>query len=217
VSIDKHFNTMHFVSAQEAAPADVVRQDVTAIDDVGTISGSLDSVGDMLDVTSDDETAGSLSDGPQDAGQGMPDYSQMSLGVKETSPVSEEAATRGLVMPDRELHYEVVRPGTGRSPEITDRVVVNYLGLTPEGKVIDDTYSTGRSATFQMGKLPLYLREALLKMEEGAEWEVFLPEELRGSGTFTRRGAQETGPVLYLIELVEVLSDTGPPVRPSME
>jgi len=104
--------------------------------------------------------------------------------------------------------YRVETPGRGRSPDMTDRVVVNYLVINPGGKVIDDTYSSGQPATLRMSELTPALQEALLHMGEGAEWEVTVPEQQQYQGT------QESEPGLYLIELIEVIEGEVP--DPSM-
>jgi len=102
--------------------------------------------------------------------------------------------------------YRVETPGRGRSPDMTDRVVVNYLAVSPNGEVIDDTYSSGQPATLRMSELTPALQEALLHMGEGAEWEVTVPEQ--------QQGTQGSEPGLYLIELIEVIEGEVP--DPSM-
>jgi hypothetical protein len=104
--------------------------------------------------------------------------------------------------------YRVETAGRGRSPDMTDRVVVNYLIVKPDGKVIDDTYSSGQPATLHMSELAPALQEALLHMGEGAEWEVTVPELQQYQGT------QGSEPGLYLIELIEVIEGEVP--DPSM-
>jgi FKBP-type peptidyl-prolyl cis-trans isomerase len=100
--------------------------------------------------------------------------------------------------------FRVETPGKGRSPEITDRVVVNYLAVSPDGKVINDTYSSGQPATLRMSEIGPVLQEALLNMGEGAEWEVTVPEQQPHLET------QGPEPGLYLIELVEVIEGDAP-------
>lgn len=100
--------------------------------------------------------------------------------------------------------FRVETPGRGRSPGITDRVVLNYLAVSPDGKVIDDTYSSGQPATLKMSELGPVLQEALLNMEEGAEWEVTVPER------YPHQATPGPEPGLYLIELVEVIEDEVP-------
>jgi FKBP-type peptidyl-prolyl cis-trans isomerase len=90
------------------------------------------------------------------------------------------------------------------SPAINDQVLVNYLGITPDGKVIDDTYSSGNPAMLHISNLGPVLQDVLLNMNVGAEWEVYIPEEQRVYGAFSRKGDEVEGPVLYLIELLEI-------------
>lgn len=223
VSMVQHPGLKYSPLVQGSFSTDAVTSDVataqgaTTRDGMGVLSESQGFAEAADSVASDSDTLEFQSGGTPAAVQVMSGHRPMPSGIQDTTAFTEEAVSQDLVSTGGDLHYEIVTPGTGRSPEITDRVIVNYLGVTPDGKVIDDTYSTGRPAKFPMSKMPPAMQEVLLKMEEGAEWEVYVQEEQRDSGTFTRRGAQETGPIMYLIELVEVIRDTPHAMLPSIK
>ena len=138
-------------------------------------------------------------------------HSQM-LSVMPKNSVLTEAGVDWTMgnLPSGRL-FRVATPGRGRSPEITDRVVVNYLAVSPDGKVIDDTYSSGQPATLSMSELGPVLQEALLNMEEGAEWEVTVPDQYPHQET----PGLESG--LYLIELLEIIEGETPDSSRSTE
>jgi hypothetical protein len=50
-----------------------------------------------------------------------------------------------------------------------------------------------------------HLREALLKMEEGAEWEVYVPARLSPRGAKKARDRLASRQKVYLIELLQVV------------
>jgi len=131
-------------------------------------------------------------------------HSQMLSAMQKNRVLSEAGVdwTMGS-LPSGRL-FRVETPGRGRSPGITDQVVINYLAVSPDGKVIDDTYSSGQAATLHMSELDPILQEALLNMEEGAEWEVTVPEQ------HPHQETQGARPGLYLIELVEVIEGETP-------
>jgi hypothetical protein len=52
-----------------------------------------------------------------------------------------------------------------------------------------------------------HLREALLKMEEGAEWEVYVPARLSPPGAIKARDRLASRQKVYLIELLQVIKD----------
>ena len=131
-------------------------------------------------------------------------HSQMLSAMQKNSVITEAGVdwTMGS-LPSGRL-FRVATPGRGRSPEISDQVVVNYLAVSPDGKVIDDTYSSGQPATLNMSEIGPVLQEALLNMEEGAEWEVTVPDQYPRQET----PGLESG--LYLIELVEIIEGKTP-------
>jgi len=97
------------------------------------------------------------------------------------------------------MQCRVETPGRGRSPLMSDRVVVN-LAIAADGKVIDDTYCSGQPATLHMSEFAPALQQALLNMGEGAEWEVTVPQQ----------DTQGAGPGLHLIELLAVIAGNVP-------
>jgi FKBP-type peptidyl-prolyl cis-trans isomerase len=86
------------------------------------------------------------------------------------------------------------------------------VGTKLDGTVIDETYSDGTPATFGMKEVLPAWREVLLKMEEGAEFELYVPPSQMTRGSVRNRGVTGFEPTLYLIELLTVVSaatDTG--------
>ena len=117
----------------------------------------------------------------------------------EGTSSEEQIALRGGV------HYQVVQPGRGRSPVLTDRVTVNYLGIARDGRVFDDTYSSGQPAELYINDLDPAWQETLLSMEEGAQWEVSVPPGLVLLNTEPGGGMPENESATYLIELLEII------------
>jgi FKBP-type peptidyl-prolyl cis-trans isomerase len=103
------------------------------------------------------------------------------------------------------VHYQVVQPGRGRSPVLADRVTVNYLGIGRDGRVFDDTYSSGQPAELYINDLDPAWQETLLSMEEGAQWEVSVPPGLVLINTEPGGGMPENESATYLIELLEII------------
>ena len=103
------------------------------------------------------------------------------------------------------IHYQVVQPGRGRSPVLTDRVAVDYLGITQDGRVFDDTYSLGQPAEFYINELAPAWQETLLSMQEGAQWEVSVPPGLVLINSESGDGMPENESGTYLIELLEII------------
>jgi FKBP-type peptidyl-prolyl cis-trans isomerase len=125
---------------------------------------------------------------------------------QDASTFFEENATKaGIVELPSGLQYRVVKAGSGTTPTMTDKVVVDFLAATPEGKVIDQTYFAGKPATYRMNEVSPGLREALLQMQEGAEWEVFVPPQLAQKRGVRKRSMVGFEPTVYLVQLQKVI------------
>jgi FKBP-type peptidyl-prolyl cis-trans isomerase FklB len=108
------------------------------------------------------------------------------------------------------LQYEVLRAGTGKSPQISDRVVLQYEGRLATGVVFDTTYDDGGSAPLRVDEIAVPgLREALLRMKEGDKWRVVVPPSL-GFGRVGNNMLRKRD-LIYEVELVSVETPTQAP------
>lgn len=76
------------------------------------------------------------------------------------------------------VHYIPVKTGTGVRPLTTDTVVINAIGLFPDGTVFEDTFQKKKAITIMTGSLIPGLNEAIQLMPEGSVWRVFIPSAL---------------------------------------
>ena len=76
------------------------------------------------------------------------------------------------------VHYIVVKMGTGVRPAATDTVVINAIGIFPDGTVFEDTFQKKKAITTLTGNLIPGLNEAIQLMPEGSVWRVFVPSVL---------------------------------------
>lgn len=76
------------------------------------------------------------------------------------------------------LQYKVITAGSGKNPSLNDTVVVNYEGKLLNGQVFDSSYKRGEPATFPLKTVIQGWQEALVKMQPGAVWEVYIPANL---------------------------------------
>jgi FKBP-type peptidyl-prolyl cis-trans isomerase len=108
----------------------------------------------------------------------------------------------GVVALESGLLYKVVKQGTGKTPDIKDTVVVNYRGMTVDGKEFDSSYSKEKPATFRVNRVIKGWTEALQLMKEGDKWELYIPSEL----AYGQRGNRNIAPNSALIFEIELLS-----------
>lgn len=117
----------------------------------------------------------------------------------------EQADPAQIITTSSGLQYQILSAGSGRRPRLTDRVVLDYLGTTADGKTLTDTYAAGTPATLAMSELMPGWREALLLMREGAEWGLYVPPHLAQTGRIGKDDASNPVSGFYLIRLIEVI------------
>ncbi|GAB4278527.1 MAG: hypothetical protein Kow0029_21850 [Candidatus Rifleibacteriota bacterium] len=73
------------------------------------------------------------------------------------------------------IQYRIVRRGTGRTPGLFDKVMVNYRGFFKDGRVFDSSYKVKQPAIFQVNAVIPGWTKILMNMKEGGLWEVVIP------------------------------------------
>jgi uncharacterized coiled-coil protein SlyX len=119
------------------------------------------------------------------------------------------ASMPGMVSLPSGVQYRVVRQGDGKSPGLNDWVVVDYLGMTPDGTIFDNTYDSGQRAIFGMDGLLPGWQEPFLRMQEGSEFEVYVPPDIANIGGISSGKKMAEEPGIYLIELRQVVQVGG--------
>jgi FKBP-type peptidyl-prolyl cis-trans isomerase len=76
------------------------------------------------------------------------------------------------------VHYIVIKMGTGARPVAADSVVINAIGIFPDGTVFEDTFQKKKAITTLTGSLIPGLNEAIQLMPEGSVWRIFIPSIL---------------------------------------
>lgn len=100
------------------------------------------------------------------------------------------------------LAYRMLRAGTGTArPKEHDRVEVHYSAWTTDGELFDSSYLRGKPASVPLRRLIPGWAEGLMRMTEGAQARLWIPEELAYGG---RDGAPR-GMLVYDVELVKIV------------
>ncbi len=78
------------------------------------------------------------------------------------------------------LQYEVIKKADSATakPLSTDNVTVNYIGTSIDGKEFENSYKSGRPATFQVTGVITGWTEILQLMSVGDKWKVYIPTEM---------------------------------------
>ena len=76
------------------------------------------------------------------------------------------------------VHYIVVKAAQGIRPNAADTVVINAIGVFPDGTVFEDTFKKKQPITTATNKLIPGLSETVQLMPVGSVWRVFVPSVL---------------------------------------
>ena len=102
------------------------------------------------------------------------------------------------------VHYIIRRQGEGVRPAAKSTVVINAVGVLPDGTIFEDTYKKKQPITTAISSLIPGLNEAVQLMPVGSVWRVFIPSAL-GYG---EKGLQNLVPpysaLVFDIELLEI-------------
>lgn len=108
---------------------------------------------------------------------------------------------KGVVTTESGLQYLVLKQGKGPKPTQSDKVQVHYKGTTIDGTEFDSSYKRGKPAEFPVTGVIKGWTEALLLMNVGSKYKLFIPSEL----AYGQSGAGPIGPNAVLIFEVELL------------
>jgi len=116
---------------------------------------------------------------------------------------AKNARRAGVVSLPSGLQYKVLKQGSGKSPKVSDKVILDYRAVLFDGSQFDS--SAGRDqAGLRLNELVPGLQEAVAKMHEGDRWVLYVPHGLAQSKGTRRRGKGGLQPVIYEVELLSV-------------
>lgn len=92
--------------------------------------------------------------------------------------LTENGKRKEVVTTQSGLQYRVVQKGAGNSPKPTDEVTVHYRGTLLDGTEFDSSIKRGQPATFPVNGVIQGWQEALVLMQPGSKYELFIPPEL---------------------------------------
>ncbi len=110
----------------------------------------------------------------------------------------------GVVTLPSGLQYQVIREGTGPKPQADDIVNVIYTGSLIDGTVFESNKDK-EPVTLQVNGVIPGWTEALLMMNTGSVWKIFIPQELAYGESGTSSGViKPYSTLIFEIELVSI-------------
>jgi FKBP-type peptidyl-prolyl cis-trans isomerase len=102
------------------------------------------------------------------------------------------------------VHYIVIKAGTGIRPTAQDSVVINAIGVFPDGTVFEDTFQKKKTITALTGNLIPGLNETIQLMPEGSAWRIFVPSVLAYGSAGLQNVIPPNMALVFDITLMEV-------------
>ena len=138
---------------------------------------------------------GCLSGGSSESCAEEPPGAQIDAYLEREGLTDEETTTAsGLV-------YIIAEPGDGARPTLDDRIVINYVGYTPDGSVFDQSGAEPRD--FPLAGLIVAWQEAIPLIGKGGAIKILAPPSL-AYGPSPPPGIQCGAVLIFDVELVDV-------------
>jgi FKBP-type peptidyl-prolyl cis-trans isomerase FkpA len=102
------------------------------------------------------------------------------------------------------LKYEVLRPGTGKTPSATSRVTVHYAGWLDSGKLFDASYERGEPLTLGVGQVIKGWQEGLQLMQEGSMYRFVIPPEIGYGASGSPPTIPPNSTLVFQVELIKI-------------
>jgi FKBP-type peptidyl-prolyl cis-trans isomerase FklB len=100
------------------------------------------------------------------------------------------------------LQYQIITPGTGKTPAVGDTVTVHYKGTLVDGTEFDSSYKRGQPASFPVNGVIPGWTEALQLMKVGTKAQLVIPPEL----AYGSNGPLANQVLLFDVELIGAIA-----------
>ena len=102
------------------------------------------------------------------------------------------------------LQYKILQSGFGAKPSLRSKVRVNYEGRLLSGQVFDSSFDRGSPISFEVAKVVKGWTEGLQLMNEGAEFELYLPATLGYGDQYRGKFIYPHAVLIFKVTLIEV-------------
>lgn len=100
--------------------------------------------------------------------------------------LAQNGKKEGVITLDNGIEYKVLVEGGGKSPKLTDVVVVHSIGRHLDGSVFTDSYADGKPEEVLVKYAMLGWKKVLPLMSVGGKWRVWIPPHM----AFSNRGVE---------------------------
>lgn len=120
--------------------------------------------------------------------------------------LAENAKKNGVITTKSGLQYQILKEGTGKKPNATAKVKVNYEGRLLDGTVFDSSIARNHPAEFELNQVIEGWTEGLQLMQEGGKTRFFIPAKLAYGEVGAADAIGPNSTLIFDIELIQILS-----------
>ncbi len=124
--------------------------------------------------------------------------------AKGVAFLKENSKRDGVVTLNNGIQYEVVTRGDGKSPKITDFVIVHQRGKHLDGSTFSDSYENGEPDIALVKHTIPGWKKTLPMMTVGSKWIIYLPPHMAYSNRGEEGIVEPNETVIYEIELIGI-------------
>jgi len=117
--------------------------------------------------------------------------------------LAENKLYEGVVETESGLQYEIIKAGTGKSPNVTDSVTIHYTGRHIDGRVFETTIPSNIPFKGSLMSVILGWQEGVMLMKEGGQSRLYIPYTL-AYGEQGKGRIEPYSTLIFDIELLEV-------------
>ena len=118
--------------------------------------------------------------------------------------LAENAKKPDIITTKSGLQYQVLQQGTGKSPNLTSTVKVNYEGRLIDGTVFDSSIARNHPVEFKLNQVISGWTEGVQTMKEGGKSRFFVPSNLAYGDVGAGDAIGPNSTLIFDIELLEV-------------
>ncbi|MDB6128409.1 MAG: peptidylprolyl isomerase FKBP-type [Verrucomicrobia bacterium] len=119
----------------------------------------------------------------------------------------------GVIVLPSGLCYEIIKPGEGPAPKLTDTIKANYTGTLVNGTVFDSSVQRNEPVEFPLDQVIPGWTEGLQKISKGGKIKLYVPPQL-AYGDDGRPGIPPASTLIFDIEILDI-KPTPPAAPPS--